>query len=80
MDEVTEASVAHAIVNEQAHTQSDIQRRRLSVGWGPDLGRCHAETTARLAASHLGWTQEDMAAQVTAFLDETSTEFSFQGN
>ncbi len=80
MDEVTEASVAHAIVNEQAHTLSDILRRRLSVGWGPDLGRCHAETTARLAASHLGWTQEDMAAQVTAFLDETSTEFSFQGN
>ena len=50
MDQVTEASVAHAVVNEQASTLADILRRRLSVGWEPDLGRCHLETAAGLAA------------------------------
>lgn len=78
MDHVTEASVAHAVLNEQARTLSDILRRRLSVGWASDLGRRHAETAAELAAPHLGWTQEEAAAQIAAFIDETITEFSLR--
>ncbi|MCA1407702.1 FAD-dependent oxidoreductase [Ensifer sp. IC3342] len=76
MDQVTEASVAHAILDEQACTLSDILRRRLSVGWEPDLGRRHAVRAAKLAAPHLGWTSEETAAQIAAFIDETVTEFN----
>lgn len=75
MDHVTQVSVAHAVLNEQALTLSDILRRRLSVGWEADLGRRYAETTAKLAAPHLGWTPEETAAQVAAFMEETMTEF-----
>ncbi|MBN9055690.1 MAG: FAD-dependent oxidoreductase [Rhizobiales bacterium] len=78
MDHVTEASVAHAILSEQAQTLSDILRRRLSVGWEPDLGRRHAETAAGLAAPLLGWTPEETAAQVAAFIDETATAFNLR--
>ncbi|WP_421926771.1 FAD-dependent oxidoreductase [Neoaquamicrobium sediminum] len=75
LDGVTEASVAHAVLNEQARTLSDILRRRLSVGWQPDLGLRHAEAAAHLAASHLGWTPEETAAQVAGFIEETALEF-----
>ncbi len=78
MDHVTEASVAHAILNEQARTLSDILRRRLSLGWGPDLGRRHAEAAAKLAAPHLGWTPEEKAVQIAAFINETITEFKLR--
>ena len=76
MDRVTGVSVAHAILNEQAQTLSDILRRRLSVGWNPDLGRYHAEVAAKLAAPHLGWTPEETKAQIAAFFQETITEFN----
>ncbi|MCJ8056888.1 FAD-dependent oxidoreductase [Shinella curvata] len=78
MDRVTETSVTHAVLNEQARTLTDILRRRLSAGWEPDLGRGHAETAAKLAAPHLGWTPEETAAQVAAFMAETTTEFSLR--
>ncbi|MCX8282048.1 FAD-dependent oxidoreductase [Phyllobacterium sp. 0TCS1.6C] len=78
MDHVTEASVAHAVLNEQACTLSDILRRRLSVGWEADLGRRHAELAAELAAPHLGWSREEAEAQVAAFIEETTTEFSLR--
>ncbi|MDH2091643.1 FAD-dependent oxidoreductase [Rhizobium pusense] len=72
---VTEASVAHAVLNEQARMLSDILRRRLSVGWEPDLGRRHAKAAAALAAPHLGWTPQETATQVAAFIDETIADF-----
>ena len=72
---VTKASVAHAVLHEQARTLSDILRRRLSVGWEQDLGLGHAEIAARLAAPHLGWTPEETATQVAGFIEETLTEF-----
>ena len=78
LDRVTEASVAHTVLHEQARTLSDILRRRLSVGWEPDLGLPHAETAARLAARHLGWTEEERAAEVAAFVAETAREFGLR--
>jgi glycerol-3-phosphate dehydrogenase len=75
---VTEASVANAIVHEQARTLSDILRRRLSVGWEPDLGLAHAEMAASLAAPHLGWTPEQTAAEVAQFITETIGEFGLR--
>jgi len=78
MNRVTEISVAHAVLNEQARTLSDILRRRLSVGWEPDLGLRHAETAAKLAAPHLGWTPEETAVQISGFIEETFTEFGLR--
>jgi glycerol-3-phosphate dehydrogenase len=75
LGEVTEASVSHAVNQEQASTLSDILRRRLSVGWEPDLGLGQAELAARLAAPHLGWTPERTAAEVAAFVAETIDQF-----
>lgn len=76
MDQVTEASVTHAVLHEQARTLSDILRRRLSVGWEPDLGLRHVDRAAKLAAPHLGWTPEETAAKIADFIGETTTEFS----
>ncbi len=80
IDHVTEASVAHSILHEQARTLSDILRRRLSVGWEPDLGLRHAESAARFAAPHLGWTPDETAAQIARFIEETVTEFGLKAS
>ncbi len=74
-DRVTEASVAHAVRHEQARTLSDILRRRLSVGWGPDLGLGHAELAAGLAAPHLGWSPAETAQHLALFAAETEADF-----
>lgn len=78
VDRVTETSVAHAVVHEQARTLSDILRRRLSVGWEPDLGLAHAELASRLTAPHLGWTPEQTAREVADFMAETIGEFGLR--
>ncbi|TIW17152.1 MAG: FAD-dependent oxidoreductase, partial [Mesorhizobium sp.] len=78
MDRVSEASVAHAVLNEQARTLSDILRRRLSVGWEPDLGVSHAETAAELAAPHLNWTPQEKAIQIARFREEAVTQFGLR--
>lgn len=78
LDRVTETSVAHAVLNEQARTLTDILRRRLSVGWEPDLGLSHAEAAAELAAPHLGWTPQEAAAEIAKFTDETLSEYGFR--
>lgn len=78
MDRVTEVSVARAVLNEQALTVSDILRRRLSVGWEPDLGLRYVEMAAKLAAPHLGWTPEETAVQIVGFIEETATEFGLR--
>ena len=78
MDRVTKTSVAHAVLNEQARTLSDILRRRLSVGWEPDLGLSKAEAAAALAAPHLGWTPDDVAAEIAKFTDETLSDYGLR--
>lgn len=78
MDCVTKASVAHAVLNEQARTISDILRRRLSVGWGPDLGLSHAEAAAALAGPHLDWTPDEATAEIAKFTDETLREYGLR--
>ncbi|MBP0583092.1 FAD-dependent oxidoreductase [Labrys sp. LIt4] len=75
---VTETSVAQAVLHEQARSLSDILRRRLRVGWEPDLGLSHAETAAKLAAPHLGWTPEEVAAQIARFTEETVADFTLR--
>jgi glycerol-3-phosphate dehydrogenase len=75
LDRVTPASVANAVLNEQARTLEDILRRRLSVGWEADLGLSHARAAARLAAPHLHWTAEETERQVADFIGRTEIEF-----
>lgn len=74
-DLVTEASVSHAVLNEQARTLEDILRRRLAVGWDAGLGLEDAENAARIAAPLLGWTAEKTAGQLKEFIEDTNAQF-----
>lgn len=74
-DLVTEASVTHAVLNEQAKTLEDILRRRLAVGWDAGLGLQDAENAARIAAPLLGWTAEDTAGRLGEFIEDTNAQF-----
>lgn len=74
-DRVTPESVRRAIVQEQAVTLSDLLRRRLSVGWQPDLGLGDADTASRLAAETLGWTEDERLRQLAAYRAEVERSF-----
>lgn len=77
LHEVSEASIAHAVRAEQARTVSDILRRRLSLGWEPDLGLSRARMVADLAAPHLAWSPDETAAQLAAFVEEVRQDFGY---
>jgi len=77
MDIISTASIAQAVRHEQARTLSDILRRRLSIGWGEDLGLNSAAEAARLAAPLLGWSELETAAQIEGYRAETEAEFGF---
>jgi glycerol-3-phosphate dehydrogenase len=74
-DKVTPASVLRAISEEQARSLTDILRRRLSVGWEPDLGLSQVANAAEIAAAALGWTAEEKARQIRAYRDEVERNF-----
>ena len=74
-DRVTPESVRRAIQVEQAVTLSDILRRRLSVGWAPDLGFGVAEEASRLAAATLDWSEDERLAQLAAYRSEVEQSF-----
>lgn len=75
-DRVSELSVAHAIEQEQARSLAGILRRRLSVGWEPDLGLPHAEEAARIAAPLLGWTSSRTRDEVERFQRQTALHYA----
>lgn len=74
-DCVTGSSIRRAILEEQARSLSDILRRRLSVGWGPDLGLGVADQASRKAAPWFGWTEAERQAQVAAYRAEVTHLF-----
>lgn len=74
-DRVTEASVTHAVVNEQARTLAGILRRRLPAGWEPDLGMAHVDRAVEIAAPLLGWSAEKAAAEAERFRAQTELHF-----
>ena len=74
-DRVSAQSVRRACNEEQARTLSDILRRRLSVGWQPDLGLGDADAASRLAAGILGWSEEERQVQLSAYHAEVEQNF-----
>jgi glycerol-3-phosphate dehydrogenase len=63
---VLAAEVVFAIREEMARTLADIVHRRLMIGLTADQGRPLYEMVAAVAASELGWTDEERHAQIEA--------------
>ncbi|RWB69979.1 FAD-dependent oxidoreductase [Mesorhizobium sp.] len=74
-DRVSATSVARAINQEQARSLSDILRRRLSVGWSPDLGLSSVEEAADFAGPILNWSPDERAKQVACYRAEVERSF-----
>jgi glycerol-3-phosphate dehydrogenase len=72
---VSQVSVRRAVHEEQARTLSDILRRRLCVGWDPDLGLSKVEAAARLAAEALGWSADEQQRQIVRYRIEVERNF-----
>lgn len=75
-DRVCETSVTYAVEREQARSLAGILRRRLGVGWEPDLGLAHAEEAARIAAPLLDWSAEDARLAVERYRRNTAQNFN----
>lgn len=74
-DRVSETSVTYAIKNEQARTLAGILRRRLPVGWEPDLGLSCVDEAVRIAAPLLGWSADKAGAEAARFRCQTQIDF-----
>ncbi len=61
------AEVLLAVRDEEALHLADVLARRTMAGLHSDLGRSVAEATARIMASELGWSEEDIAAEHAAY-------------
>ena len=61
------AEVLLAVRDEEALHLADVLARRTMAGLHSDLGRSVAEATARIMASELGWSKEDIAAEHAAY-------------
>ncbi|MDQ4004417.1 MAG: glycerol-3-phosphate dehydrogenase [Actinomycetota bacterium] len=63
------AEVLYAFRRELAEKLSDVLLRRSMVGMGPKVALDVDEATARIAAQHLGWSQERVDREVKEFRD-----------
>ncbi len=61
------AQAVYAVTHEQARHLEDICLRRTSIGWSADMGLSACETIARCIASHLGWSEADIAAEISRY-------------
>ena len=62
----TGAEVVYAIRNEMAMRLSDIVIRRTGLGAAGHPGREAVAACASLAASHLGWNEQRVTAEISA--------------
>ena len=63
------AEVLYAFRRELAEKLGDVLLRRSIVGMGPKVALDVDEATARIAAQHLGWSQERVDREVKEFRD-----------
>ena len=63
------AEVLYAFRRELAEKLGDVLLRRSMVGMGPKVALDVDEATARIAAQHLGWSQERIDREVKEFRD-----------
>lgn len=61
------AEVAHAVAAEWAATVGDIVLRRLTLGFGRDLGRAAAEAVVEVGVARLGWDAARGERELLAF-------------
>ena len=61
------AEILYAFRREMARTLSDALLRRTMVGLGPNVGLDVDEAAARVAAKHLGWSEERAEHEVQTF-------------
>jgi len=61
------AEVIYAFERELAQTLSDVLLRRTMVGMGPSVGLDVDEAAARVAAEHLGWSEERARNEVEGY-------------
>ena len=62
------AEAVHAVRDELAHTLDDVLTRRIPLRWlARDAAVAAAETTARLIAPELGWSEERITTEVESF-------------
>jgi glycerol-3-phosphate dehydrogenase len=61
------AEILYAFRRELAQTLSDALLRRTMVGLGPNVGLDVDEAAARVAATHLGWSEERARGEVEAY-------------
>jgi glycerol-3-phosphate dehydrogenase len=62
-----QAQVIHAVRNEFACSSADVLMRRTGLALREGVGLDAAETTARLIAQELGWTSEQLQADLTQY-------------
>lgn len=71
------AEVVYAVTHEGAVTIADVLERRLRVRIQVlDRGRAATEPTAKLMAPLLGWSEEETATQVKAYLADLDAELA----
>ncbi len=61
------AEVVYSLDHEAARTLDDLLQRRMMIGLGPKLGLDALDAVARVAAGHLGWSDERCEAEKAAF-------------
>ena len=60
----TTGQVRYAVRNEKATSLADIVLRRTGMGWSAGRGLCCAESVADVAASELGWGEDERSVQL----------------
>jgi glycerol-3-phosphate dehydrogenase len=61
------SDIAYAAEHEKAVSLADLMTRRTMVSWSADMGYAAAEVAARAAAPALGWDEDRIAAEVSAY-------------
>jgi len=61
------AEVVYAFENELATTLTDCLMRRMMLGLDRDLGMSAAERVARVAQTHLGWSEDRVLKELSAY-------------
>ena len=79
-----EGEIIHSCEFEHTETLADLLMRRTGISWSACRGLCCHEQVSRIAASRLGWTEDERRAQVQAFEAEVAyhlpTEQSLAGS
>lgn len=66
------ADIRYAVEHEYAETLTDILFRRTGAAWSATMAREGAQVAAQILGESRGWTQQQVDAEVTRYLDHIS--------